>query len=451
MLSFNTSGTLPGITQVILNGIFTVGGDLAATELTEPLPTEMKEQVIELLQRIRDNSTIVLTNLGRLIVLFACLSCAASINAQRAVRPELIPLPPPMQFIDRILRPCGSGATPFVSAIAASDGDFDIVTCVGRSVTVNGTPITPGAGLGDPGSNGYVVRTALNTTAARTFSVSTPITITNANGVAGNTALACPTCVTSAASLTSTALMTGAGLQAAQTPAATATLAVNGNISTPGTITTGNAGGVNGAIDLFGSVSGTFTQTVANAAGTWQFTWPVDDGTAGQFLQTDGAGIASWQTVGAGFTCAACSLDTLQKGDGAGNLADSSITDDGTSIITSATVFRPSVGGGTNLGSAIRPFGSGFIGNITISGEATVISAIRTSSAANTDLAGLLTVGGGGTVAYTFTQTYVSAPVCVSSDTDAAPNITGASANTTTLTVTGTAGHVVSYICIGRN
>lgn len=388
--------------------------------------------------------------INRIFITAILALTSVTVQAQKSVRPELIPLPPPMQFIDRILRPCGSGATPFVSAIAASDGDFDITTCFGRSVTINGTPITPTAGLPDPGANGYVVRTALNVTAARTFSVSLPLTITNANGVAGNTALACPTCVTSAASLTNTALMTGAGLQAAQTPAAAATLAANGNISTPGSVTTGNAGGVNGAIDLLGSVSGTVTQTVANAAGTWQFTWPVDDGTPGQFLQTDGAGIASWQTV-AGFACAACTANTIQKGDGAGNLSDSTITDDGTSIITTATVFRPSLGGGANLGSASRPFGSTFTNNLTVNAEATVSAALRTGVAANTDLAGLLTVGAGGTVTYTFTQTYASAPVCVSSDTDATPNITGASANTTTLTVTGTVGHVVSYICVGRN
>lgn len=63
-LKFNTSGTLPGITEIILNSIFTVGGDLAATELTEPLPFEMKAQVIELLKRIHDNSASVLHNLG---------------------------------------------------------------------------------------------------------------------------------------------------------------------------------------------------------------------------------------------------------------------------------------------------------------------------------------------------------------------------------------------------
>jgi len=54
----------------------------------------------------------------------------------------------------------------------------------------NGTAWVPAAasgGLGDPGANGIVVRTALNTTAARTLTSSgATITITNANGVSGN-------------------------------------------------------------------------------------------------------------------------------------------------------------------------------------------------------------------------------------------------------------------------
>lgn len=357
-LSFNTSGTLPGITELVLSAIFQCGGDIAAVALTEELPLEMKKQIAELMERIRDNSNAVLKGLGTLALLCAVSFLAQAQNGRIGhVRAELIPLPPPMQFVDRILRPCGSGATPFVSAIAAADGDFDITTCIGRSVTVNGVPlvITPGGGLGDPGSNGYVVRTALNTTVARTFNVSTPITITNASGVAGNTALACPTCVTSAAALTSTALMTGAGLQAAQTPSATTTLAANGNISTPGSVTTGNAGGANGAIDLSGLTSGTVRVTVAPIAGTWTLELPINDGTSGQFLQTDGGGIASWQTVPAGSTINATD-NVIPKRLNAGAFTDSRITDDGatTDVVIAAS---------TNLlltsGSALIKIGAG--------------------------------------------------------------------------------------------
>lgn len=69
-----------------------------------------------------------------------------------------IPWPAPMQFIDRILRPCASGATPYVSAIAASDGDLDLTTCAGRSVTINGTPITPGGGITGSGTTNTITK-----------------------------------------------------------------------------------------------------------------------------------------------------------------------------------------------------------------------------------------------------------------------------------------------------
>jgi hypothetical protein len=238
------------------------------------------------------------------------------------------------QFVDRILRPCGGSAT---GSVIVTTTNINLTPCPGGSVTINGTPIVPGAGLPDPGANGYVVRTALNTDTARTFAASLPLTVTNGSGVVGNTSYNCPTCVTSAAALTSTALMTGAGLQAAQTPAATATLLANGNISTPGSVTTGNAGGVSGAIDLSGSTSGTVTVSVAAAAGTWTLTLPTTDGGAGEFLQTDGSGVTTWAAVGGGFTCGACALDTIQKGDGAGNLLNSRITDDGTDITAQVT------------------------------------------------------------------------------------------------------------------
>ncbi len=258
------------------------------------------------------------------------------------------------QFIDRIVRPCQGGSAR--GTVQVTITDILVNPCPGGTVTINGVPITPGAGLPDPGSNGFVVRTALNTVVARTLTVSTPLSISNATGVAGNPLIVCPTCVTSAAALTSTALMTGAGLQAAQTPAANTTLDASGNIATPGSVSTGITGVANGAIDLSGTTSGTTTITT----------------------------------------------DSLAIG-------------------------------------------------IILNGELTAPLTIRTGTALDTDLAGNLTVGAGGTITYTFTQTYASAPICVSSDTDAAPMITGASASTTVLTVTGTVGHVVNYICVGRN
>jgi len=58
---------------------------------------------------------------------------------------------------------------------------------------------------------------------------------------------------------------------------------------------------------------------------------PIDDGTAGQFLQTDGAGVTSWQTVAAGVTCRAVRI-RVSKDYRAGALGDSRVTDNGTDI-----------------------------------------------------------------------------------------------------------------------
>lgn len=257
------------------------------------------------------------------------------------------------QFIDRIVHPC-SGASAR-GTVQVTQTNVLINPCPGGTVTINGVPITPGAGLPDPGSNGFVVRTALNTDLARTLTVASPLTIANATGVAGNPLFSCPTCVTSAAALTNFALMTGAALQGSKTPSVTATLLANGNISTPGSVTTGNAGGVTGALDLSGLTSGTVTITVAAIAGTWTFRLPTDDGAANQYLQTDGAGVTSWQTVAAGVTCVGCTTNTLPKTTGASALGNSRVTDNGTDILATNPTGDTALGdtGLSGNGSAV--------------------------------------------------------------------------------------------------
>lgn len=75
------------------------------------------------------------------------------------------------------------------SLVAVASGD--LVAGVIYILRYNGTvfivdPSSGGGGLVDPGSNGLVVRTALNVTTARTMSAGTGIVATNGDGVAGN-------------------------------------------------------------------------------------------------------------------------------------------------------------------------------------------------------------------------------------------------------------------------
>ena len=69
-------------------------------------------------------------------------------------------------------------------------------------------------------------------------------------------------------------------------------------------LTLGANGGTTGSILIRGTTSGTVTMTVAAVAGTWSFTLPTTAGSSGQYLQTDGAGVTSWQTLTGGLTWA---------------------------------------------------------------------------------------------------------------------------------------------------
>ncbi len=73
-----------------------------------------------------------------------------------------------------------------VGLISGSIADGDCIEYSAGRLVSAGAGCGSGGGLGDPGSNGIVVRTALNTTVARTLQEGTNITITYPDGVSGN-------------------------------------------------------------------------------------------------------------------------------------------------------------------------------------------------------------------------------------------------------------------------
>lgn len=96
-------------------------------------------------------------------------------------------------------------------------------------------------------------------------------------------------------------------------------------------------------------------------------------------------------------------------------------------------------------------------GDLATSGKITAAEfkgvSIRSNTASNTDIAGQLTLSGGGTASYTFAGTYTSAPICVLTAVGGAVTIVprlSASSNTA-FTVTGDAAVVINYQCVGRN
>jgi hypothetical protein len=83
--------------------------------------------------------------------------------------------------------------TNFASTIPAGDWGLFLDSANGNKLTrqnATGTQVViegAASGLGDPGANGLVARTALNTTASRTLTAgSTQVVITNGSGAAGN-------------------------------------------------------------------------------------------------------------------------------------------------------------------------------------------------------------------------------------------------------------------------
>ncbi len=113
-------------------------------------------------------------------------------------------------------------------------------------------------------------------------------------------------------------------------------LDVVGQINSTTNIKAGLAGTATGTLKIDGTTSGTFTQTVNAAAGTWTATWPATAGTSGYVLSTDGSGGLSW-AAGASATVDPAVTAGAAATQGAGPLTNDY------NVITTAAVDTASV------------------------------------------------------------------------------------------------------------
>jgi len=367
--------------------------------------------------------------------------------------------PASAQFIDRILRPCGGTST---GKVQVTTTNILINPCPGGVVTINGVPITPGAGFT---CAGCTINTLMKTTGA---------------GTAGDSRI------------TDNGTNINADSGAGQFNAGDVTFANNRTVLSLDDVSRRIELQTGSLADLTVGSSGIFLTSASSPiqvdSASAVRLGDVDITLAGRVFLNDGApGFVYFGQPNSAFNIA---FDTNAKithygnavptdgqlligGTAAGNWTAGTIGATAPIVVTNGNntinVSCPTCGTGTGTVTGTGTTNKltlwtngpgGVLGdspvtasgaNVTLAGELTAPLIVRSGTASNTDLAGSLTVGGGGTITRTFTQTYVTAPICVSSDTDAVPLITGASATTTVLTITGNAGHVVNYVCVGLN
>jgi hypothetical protein len=85
-----------------------------------------------------------------------------------------------------------SAASKLLGRGDSGSGDPQEIT-LGTGLAMSGTTLNASAaGLADPGADGIVIRTALNTTTARTLTAGTNVTVSNGTGVSGNPTVSVP-------------------------------------------------------------------------------------------------------------------------------------------------------------------------------------------------------------------------------------------------------------------
>lgn len=217
-----------------------------------------------------------------------------------------------------------------------------------ESSTVSGTTIT---GKIDQ-ATGRIL-----TTAAGGSGTVTSVSVVSTNGFAGSVADATTTpAITLSTTVTGILSGNGTAISAASTTGSGAVVLANSPTFVDD-ITVGTAATATGSILFKGLTSGTVTMKVADVAGTWTMTLPTTDGGAGEFLQTDGAGVTSWAAVSAS---AGGNNTEVQYNNGGSLGGITNATSNGTTLtITSGratTDFSPSSNDGAALGTTALGF-----------------------------------------------------------------------------------------------
>jgi len=170
-------------------------------------------------------------------------------------------------------------ATHTAGILTVGTGDLRVTTAgtnTASVVTVGGTQTLTSKTLTSP-----AIGTSITTSDVSFTAFAGATTLLTIGGTGASASLFAPSTLDTSSSVTG-AIRTSGGISAAKA----GWIGTNLNVGVAGTAT--------GELRLSGATSGTVTIKTNATAGTWTLELPANDGDSGQFLQTNGSGVAIW-------------------------------------------------------------------------------------------------------------------------------------------------------------